>query len=491
MDYLSLCLICKDENDYLPEWLDYHILMGVDRFYIYDNDSQVSLCESLKDYIDRNWVVIINITGKGMQLHAYDHCLKTFGSSTFWLGFIDTDEFLVPKTCSDLKEFLKEYEAYAGLAISSFFFGSNNHQTRPAAGQLASYTRRTHITFQGNNLVKSLVQPARTLMPNSPHDFAYKENSWCVNEDKLLVDGMKFPHHSEKIQLNHYFCRSQSDIDQKLARGQVYTTEPWPRERFNVVNNQSVYNDKAILEKLAEVLETEGLDISGLVDSPETFGLLEKMTLLCAQRRADPMGLISVGAAGLQISITSLTDLKVQILKAEKREEFGEAVRLIILRLEMMPNKISLLVDLSANYLHMGDTSAAWQILSQAWKIGPNSYSVLTGMAYFFLQVRDFEMAEKACSLLLEMAPHNLMILGYLTEALMGQGRSEEALKVGLPLIELDDVLSELPKGMASYLAKKMSDTLLEKKNHGPAPLTVKLANGNNSRYSLQARKDN
>ena len=47
MDYLSLCLICKDENDYLAEWLDYHILMGVERFYIYDNESQVSLRETL------------------------------------------------------------------------------------------------------------------------------------------------------------------------------------------------------------------------------------------------------------------------------------------------------------------------------------------------------------------------------------------------------------------------------------------------------------
>jgi len=33
MDCLSLCLICKDENDYLAEWLDHHILAGVDRFY--------------------------------------------------------------------------------------------------------------------------------------------------------------------------------------------------------------------------------------------------------------------------------------------------------------------------------------------------------------------------------------------------------------------------------------------------------------------------
>ncbi len=177
MDYLSLCLICKDENEYLPEWLDYHILMGVDRFYIYDNESRVSLRETLKEYIERGWVVVVDIQGKAMQLYAYDHCLQTFGAQTFWMGFIDTDEFLVPKTAKDLKELLKEYEGYAGLAVSSLFFGSSGHKTRPAVGQIAGYTQRTHETFKENELVKSIVQPQQTLMPNSPHDFIYKENS--------------------------------------------------------------------------------------------------------------------------------------------------------------------------------------------------------------------------------------------------------------------------------------------------------------------------
>ncbi len=51
MDYLSLCLVCKDENNYLAEWLNYHILMGVERFYIYDNDSQIPVRDTLKDYV--------------------------------------------------------------------------------------------------------------------------------------------------------------------------------------------------------------------------------------------------------------------------------------------------------------------------------------------------------------------------------------------------------------------------------------------------------
>ncbi|WP_369598480.1 glycosyltransferase family 2 protein, partial [uncultured Muribaculum sp.] len=36
---VSLCLIFKDEEPYLKEWIDYHILIGVDHFYLYNNNS--------------------------------------------------------------------------------------------------------------------------------------------------------------------------------------------------------------------------------------------------------------------------------------------------------------------------------------------------------------------------------------------------------------------------------------------------------------------
>ncbi len=470
MDYLNLCLICKDENDYLPEWLDYHILMGVDRFYIYDNESQVSLRESLKEYIERGWVVVIDISGKGMQLHAYEHCLQAFGLNTFWMGFIDTDEFLVPKTTLDLKSLLKDYEEYGGLVVSSLFFGANGHQVRPNAGQIAAYTQSTHATFQGNILIKSIVQPARVLMPASPHDFAYKEKSWCVNENYLLVDGMKFPHYEGKIQLNHYFCRSQSEIDLKLSRGWAdHAVGSWPRERFEVVNTQASYKENTILQKLAEVMERMGVDVGDIVSNPESTGLLKKMANAASQCLPVPMKPVQLLQAGRQPKITTAAELKAQTLAADERGDHQEAIRLIKLRLEEMPQKISLFVDLSVNYLHMGDPSLAWEELSRAWKLAPNSYHVLMGMAFFFLNVKNYEMAEKTCTLLFEMAPHNLTIMGYLTEALMGQSRGEEALKVGLPVVELADTLGELPKGMAAHLVKLMADYLLEKKEYARA----------------------
>ena len=35
---IAICLICKDENQYLEEWLNYHRSLGFNHFFIYDNN---------------------------------------------------------------------------------------------------------------------------------------------------------------------------------------------------------------------------------------------------------------------------------------------------------------------------------------------------------------------------------------------------------------------------------------------------------------------
>ncbi|MCE1252382.1 MAG: glycosyltransferase family 92 protein, partial [Anaerolineae bacterium] len=289
MDYLSLCLICKDENDYLPEWLDYHILMGVDRFYIYDNESKISLRDTLADYITRGWVVLMDIGGRGAQIFAYDHCLQTYGANTRWMGFIDTDEFLVPKNALKLPELLKDYEAYGGLAVSSIFFGSGQNEGRPQGGQITGYTWATHPTFFENNMIKSIVQPSKTLLPNSPHDFLYKDNHWCVNERFLRVDYQRFPNHVEKIQLNHYFCRSKSEIRQKLNRGRGDDGSAWNINRFETVNSLAIYQDETIINNLHQLFYQSEMHAAEKHDLLTANYLLNKMADLVHDKEASPI----------------------------------------------------------------------------------------------------------------------------------------------------------------------------------------------------------
>lgn len=59
--YLSVACIAKNEGPYIREWIEYHKIVGVERFYFYDNDSSDNTREVLEPYI----------RGGGSNIQAY------------------------------------------------------------------------------------------------------------------------------------------------------------------------------------------------------------------------------------------------------------------------------------------------------------------------------------------------------------------------------------------------------------------------------------
>ena len=49
----AICLIFKDEAPFLQEWIEYHHLIGIEHFYLYNNNSTDNYEEVLKPYIDK------------------------------------------------------------------------------------------------------------------------------------------------------------------------------------------------------------------------------------------------------------------------------------------------------------------------------------------------------------------------------------------------------------------------------------------------------
>jgi len=52
MKYLSVVAVLKDERPNLQEWLDFHLSVGVEHFYLYDNGSSDGSAEVLYPYIE-------------------------------------------------------------------------------------------------------------------------------------------------------------------------------------------------------------------------------------------------------------------------------------------------------------------------------------------------------------------------------------------------------------------------------------------------------
>lgn len=222
MPYLSLCCIVKNEDAHLREWINYHLLAGVEHFIIYDDGSRVPVAELLDDYVAEGLVTVHRPPASATQVDAYNDCIERYREGhSRWIGFIDPDEFLALRHGDDLRIFLTRYEDHAGLAVSWVMHGSNGHVTRPAGGTLANYPRRLPLSDPANRHVKSIVQPDKVVAAINGHSFVYYPGRHCVNEDGFPVNGMFSYHTAEHIQLNHYYFRSQQDFAEKMERGDV------------------------------------------------------------------------------------------------------------------------------------------------------------------------------------------------------------------------------------------------------------------------------
>jgi len=135
---LSICAIFKNEAKCLKEWIEYHLLVGVDHFYLYNMNSTDEYLKVLKPYLIKGMVTLIqwqNFSGNqrnnpaflmlSTRIPAYENAAKYVAlHETEWLVFVDVDEFLVPPYESKLTDILEKYKEYPGVVLMSDYFDS-------------------------------------------------------------------------------------------------------------------------------------------------------------------------------------------------------------------------------------------------------------------------------------------------------------------------------------------------------------------------------
>lgn len=114
---VSICAIFKDEGYYLREWIEFHKLIGIEHFYLYNNNSKDNYLEVLEPYVNDGVVTLIDWPYKQAQLDSYLDFFKRFRYETKWVGFIDIDEFVIPKKYSCLYDFLSKFDNRPSVII--------------------------------------------------------------------------------------------------------------------------------------------------------------------------------------------------------------------------------------------------------------------------------------------------------------------------------------------------------------------------------------
>lgn len=220
--YLSVVVIAKNEGPYFKEWLDWHIRQGVEKFYVYDNESTDCTREVLQPYIENGTVDYIYFPGYRKQLAAYDDCLKKHRYHTRWLAVIDMDEFIIPLKNNSVKEYLGDLEDHPVVEINWLCYGSSEQKERKPGGVMERFKKHSKPLHPLNKHMKSIFDPRRVYGMIGCHEAA-RINGKAVdsNGDRVKVSWRDRAPLHEKIRINHYAVRSYEEFIEKKARGRA------------------------------------------------------------------------------------------------------------------------------------------------------------------------------------------------------------------------------------------------------------------------------
>jgi len=240
---IAICAIIKNENEYLSEWINYHKKIGIDHFFLYDNQSDYSvmsyLSEFLNDFI-QDKSISVNIwkdNEVGSQMRAYKNCCKN-NQNYDYISFIDIDEFIViNKKFNSLQELLFDYKEFSGLCISWRMYG------KPKPYFECRKPMNDYIHYFENSHVKTIVSPKDVINFPDPHLPLVKKQ--CVNEDKEIVKTPNSKHLSKDIWIKHIWTRSENEFKEKIKRGSGdKVSRIYRMSDFYEHNDKCILNDK-------------------------------------------------------------------------------------------------------------------------------------------------------------------------------------------------------------------------------------------------------
>lgn len=227
----SVCALAKMENAYINDWVRYHLELGFDHIWLYDNNEKdypyVGSCIS-DEYKSR--VTIVDWRDRHFENHTpnkecYDDWLRRNGDNVDWCAFIDIDEF-IHLDGRNLREWLERVPLdYDGVILNWHVIGDDGivvgDESVPVYERLFK-----EVETSDKILFKTILRCDSKMSAMNPHVFRDRNNV-CVrvcdceyelpnkNTYSLNVNGFK----EYDCWINHYATKTISEfLKYKLPR---------------------------------------------------------------------------------------------------------------------------------------------------------------------------------------------------------------------------------------------------------------------------------
>lgn len=215
---LAAVLLARDENEYLPEWLAWHISQGVEHFYIYDDGRESRVDEVLGEYAPYCTIRDATRYQYHLQFEAYIDALRRFGSETEWMAFIDTDEFLRSVDGTPIHQLLDGYAQNTAAVLCPWVVYNANGQMSREGGSVRERFTRTVPWLGGMPNWKSIVRPELVQSMAAHNPIKMTDGTLLVDANGDEVED-KYDLPADKLVVDHYYTKSYEEWVDRLKKG--------------------------------------------------------------------------------------------------------------------------------------------------------------------------------------------------------------------------------------------------------------------------------
>lgn len=249
----AIVVIVKNEELYIDEWVKYHLDLGFNHIYIYDDNDNFGKL----DYLNNDKVSVIKyevsnqiekITGNKKlvykQKNLYKNSYKEYSETYDWIAFIDCDEYITIKE-KTIQEYLNRFYDTDIIHLQWLCYGDNDqiyYENKPVIERFTKHITKNakHYCIPANMYIKSIIRTKKEPIFQSAHTAIIK-NSICKLGDGSVHDCKYIfndKYNYDDAYIRHYLTKS---LEEYLIRRNYKNNE---EEIIDKVKQYFLFNEK-------------------------------------------------------------------------------------------------------------------------------------------------------------------------------------------------------------------------------------------------------
>jgi len=234
-----ICSIALNEERYIQEWINYHLALGFNHIFIYDNSDN-----NILNSISQNKVTVIHFPGKTKQFEAYNDFISKNRTKYKWGAFIDCDEFIVLKKHENINNFLSEFSDCESIGLNWIMFGTSKekiYKNEPVTSRFRYCSRNI------NQHIKCITKLKYINTYVNPHYPILTKGGVYDTNRKQIYGPTNNLGTSDIACIHHYYTKSEEEFKEKMERGRADVNEKIPFHVLLSIHDEyhEIYNSDA------------------------------------------------------------------------------------------------------------------------------------------------------------------------------------------------------------------------------------------------------